>query len=247
MHKKDLDMVSLTPKSTTPRSFPELIDITKRENWCVQPGCTTCGAMSFRKALHQIPREEILSGLRKLTQDFLINNQDMFSLIISEISFLGFGGELLDPLDGTPAGYQLKSNIDYQNRRAEERRAYEASQTPEFIAMYRLKKKNEAILATAPHRERKLASQEIIRSVSKQLEEISTGHILRVLGSKDFGISQQAIAGLLYKRLAAYYKREPIDNNDLNTLSLLAFNYSGHWKKLLDHINSFSQNEISNS
>ncbi len=163
-------MVNLTSKSTTPRSFPELIDISKQENWCVQPGCTTCGAISFRKALYQIPREEILSGLRNLTQDFLIKNQDMFSLIISEISFFGVGGELLGPLDGTPAGYQLKSNIDNQNRRAEKRLAYEASQTTESITMRRLKKKNEAILATAPHRERKLASQEIIRSVSKQLE-----------------------------------------------------------------------------
>lgn len=241
MCKKDLAMVNLTSKSTTPRSFPELINITKQENWCVQLGCTTCGAMSFRKALHQIPREEILSGLRNLTQDFLIKNQDMFSLIISEISFFGVGGELLGPLDGTPAGYQLKSNIDNQNRRTEKRLAYEASQTPESIAMRRLKKKNEAILVTAPHRERKLASQEIIRSVSKQLEEISTGDILRVLASKDFGISQQTIAGLLYKRLAAHYKREPIDNNDLNTLSLLAFNYAGYWKKLLDHINNLSQ------
>lgn len=228
-----------------PSTFSELVEISKQENWCVRPRCTTCGAINFRKALQKISREKIISGLRSLSEDFLANNKDLFCLTIEEISIFGVGGELLEPLKGTPAASELRSNIDFQNRIEEKRRAYAASQTPEAIASLREKKKAEAILQTAPHRERKLASLEIIRAAAQELEKLSPDKILTIIAENNFGISPQALGGLVYKRLAEHYKHETIHNNDLNTLSFLATNYAGYWKKLLERINRLPRNHIS--
>ena len=134
-------MPSTTSSIAPPASFAELIEVARREEWCVRVGCTTCGALPFRKALRQILRQDVVAGLRAMTQRFLAENSEMFRLIIWETSAFGYGGELLEPLAGTPAAEQLQANIDYQNRKDEKRRAYAASQTPEAIAERRAKKK----------------------------------------------------------------------------------------------------------
>lgn len=217
-------------------SFSELIEIAKRENWCVSPGCTTCGAKTFRIALKEIQHDDIIAGLRMMTDRFLSENSDMFRLIIAETSAFGFGGELLEPLVGTPAADQLRANIDYQNRRDQERLEYAASQTPEAIAQRRLEKKAEGLLATAPHRERKAESQDVIRAVAREVDQIPAGSILAALSSKEFGVPLPAIGGLVYKRLVGYYRVEPILTKDLAFLSSLAQAHAGYWKKLFDRL-----------
>ena len=229
-------MSDTTTPAISSASFAELIEIAQRENWCVRPGCTTCGSLPFRRALREIPRDEIIANLRLMTHGFLANNSDMFRLIIWETSFLGYGGELLEPLAGTPAADRLRANIDYQNQKAEKRRAYAASQTPEAIADRRAKKQEEAVLLTAPHRERKIASQDAIRAVAKELDETPVGSILAVVASKEFAVSYSALGGLVYKRLAEHFRNQPILPEDLNNLSQLAAAHAGHWKKLLDRL-----------
>jgi hypothetical protein len=68
-----------------------------------------------------------------MTHGFLAKNSDMFRLIIWETSILGYGGELLEPLAGTPAADRLRANIDYQNQKAEKRRAYLEGQQGAYI------------------------------------------------------------------------------------------------------------------
>jgi hypothetical protein len=99
-------------------SLSHLIQIAQRKRWCTRPVCTTCGAHPFRNALREIPRDQVIAGLRLLSRDFISGHTDMFRLVISEVSFFGVGGELLIPLEGTPAGEQLRANIDYQHREA---------------------------------------------------------------------------------------------------------------------------------
>lgn len=229
-------MPSTTSSIAPPASFAELIEVARREEWCVRVGCTTCGALPFRKALRQIPRLDVIAGLRALTQRFLAENSEMFRLIIWETSAFGYGGELLEPLAGTPAAEQLQANIDYQNRKDDKRRAYAASQTPEAIAERRAKKKIDAVLATAPHRDRKLANQDAIRAVAEELAKTPTGQILTVLATREYDVPYAAIGGLVYKRLAEYYRAERIAPSDLTFLSNLAAGHAGHWKKLLDRL-----------
>ena len=143
----------------------------------------------------------------------------------------------MEPLAGTPAADRLRANINYQNQKAEKRRAYTASQMPEAIADRRAKKKELAALMNAPHPhrgERKSSSQAAIRAVAKELGETAAGSILAIVASKEFDTAYFAICGLLYKRLADHFKHEPIQAEDLNNLSQLAATYAGHWKKLLD-------------
>ncbi len=178
----------------------------------------------------------MIAGLRLLSRDFLSKNKDMFRLVVSEVSFFGVGGELLGPLKGTPAGEQLRANIDYQHREYERRKAYLATQTPEAIAERRAKRKAAKEQSTAPHRERKLASESGIRAAARELDATPVACILELVARKNFDVPLQAVAGLVYKRLIEHYKASQIESEDLRTLSHLAERHSGYWKKLLERV-----------
>jgi hypothetical protein len=47
---------------------------------------------------------------------------------------------------------------------------------------------------------------------------------------------RQAIGGVVYRRLAAFYRDKPISSADMLDLTALAGNASGHWVKLLRRI-----------
>ena len=217
-------------------SLSHLIQIAQLKRWCTRPVCTTCGAHPFRNALREIPKDEVIAGLRLLSRDFISEHADMFRLLISEVSFFGVGGELLVPLEGTPAGEQLRANIDYQHREYERRRAYLATQTPEAISERRAERKAAKLQSTAPHRERKAASENKIRSAARQLNETPAACILGVVARREFDWPVQAVGGLVYKRLLEHYKATPIQGNELRTLSELAERHSGYWKKLFDRV-----------
>ncbi len=218
---------------TNKLTFSELIDISEREGWCTRPVCTTCGSHPFRTALREIPRGEVIACLRLLSKEFLSGHKGMFRLVISEVSFFGVGGELLDPLEGTPAGDQLRSNIDYQHRKYEERQAYLATQTPEAIAQRRAERRVAKLQSSAPHRERTSAFEAEIRAAGQELDATPVTGILNLVAQKDFGVPLRAVGGLVYQRLLEHYRAVPIQGNDLQTLSKLAECHSGHWRKLL--------------
>ena len=109
-------------------SFAELIDVAIARHWCTRPLCTTCGSHPFRNALKEIPNKDVIAGLRELSDEFLSTNDGMFRLIIQEIAFFHIGGELLEPLAGTPAAVHLQRNIDFINSKYEKRKAYEVLQ-----------------------------------------------------------------------------------------------------------------------
>lgn len=219
-----------------PSSLAELIEFADRENWCTRPVCTTCGAIPFRTALRAIPRDDVITGLRSLSLEFLAKNADMFRLIVSEAAFSPTGGDLLDLLEGTPAANQLQLNIGFENMKYEKRQAYLATQTPEAIARRRAEKKAAKELSTAPHRDRKLASQNAIRAALQELDATPAHGILELVISKDFGIPRKVIGGLVYKRLIKHFKAAPIQPNDLIVLAKLAELHAGHWKKLLGRV-----------
>jgi hypothetical protein len=217
-------------------SLAKIIATAERNGWCTQPLCTTCGSHDFRSALQVIPKDEVISGLRLLPTEFFYKHADMFRLIIQEISLFGVGGELLDPLEGTPAGDQLLSNIEYQNSKNDSRNAYLATQTPEEIARRRAQKKADKENATAPHRERKATSETEIRAIQAELNLMPVEQILQFVEARNFNVSMQAIGGLIYKRLCDYYKTTSIQRVDLGVLSLLADRHAGHWRKLFDQV-----------
>jgi hypothetical protein len=217
-----------------PTSLEELIAVAKRLEWCTSLGCTTCGALPFRKSLREIPREDVIFELRLMSSQYLQNNLELFRMIIWEISAFGYGGELMDPLADTPAAVHLRAFIDWRHRQDERRRAYADSQTPEAIAESRAKKKADAIQATASHRERKAASQDAIGAVARNLVETPTSKIIALVNATEFSVSYSAIGGIVYRRLVDYYRAEPILPADLDSLTRLAANHGGHWKKLLD-------------
>ena len=216
-----------------PLSLEELIDVADRESWCVRPFCTTCGAVPFRTALSKIKREDVIAGLRLLTTELIMEHSSMFRLIISETAYFRIGGDLLGPLEGTPAGNQLNLDIECQNRRDEERSRYIDSQTPEAIAKRRTEIRAARKQATAPHRDRKLASQEMMREARILLASTPDKDVLALLGSKDLEAPMQAIGGLLYERLRKYYRGTPMDPVHRKILERLADLHLGHWKQLL--------------
>jgi hypothetical protein len=219
-----------------PTALACLIDTAKRKGWCTTPGCTTCGSQEFRHALRKLPKEEVIKGLRLFSSDFLSEHDDTFRLVILETSLFGVGGELLDPLEGTPAGDQLQANIDYQRRDYERREADLASQTIEVINERRAQRKTDKERVTAPHRDRKAASENEILAIKSELQLVPVEHILQFVEGKKFDVPMQAVGGLIYKLLLDHYKKNPIQHDDLRVLSLLADRHSGYWRKLFNQV-----------
>jgi hypothetical protein len=230
---------------TSQLTFSELIDISEREMWCTRPLCTTCGAHPFRTALRAIPLDDVIAGLRLLSEEFLSSHRGLFRLVISEVSFFGVGGELLDPLAGTPAGDHLRANIDWQHCKYERQKAYLATQTPEAIAERRAERKAAKLQLSAPHRERKSASELGIRAAAQELDATPATGILGLVTRKNFGVPLRAVGGLVYQRLLEHYKAAPIRGDDLRTLSELAERHSGHWRKLLVRVLQPTGSQIS--
>ena len=219
-------------------SFTELLEAGASGKMCTKFPCTTCGGLPFRNALKAFTRDEVISDLRQLSEDFLAKNNAMFRLIVSEISVFPTGGDLLADLDGSAAAKQLLVKIDFQNQRFVDRQAYLASQTPEAIAHSRLLRKAEQLDSTATHRDKKLATVGAMRAASDKLNLTPDHQILEVITSTDLGVSNEALGGLVFSRLRKFYKSNCIEKPQLDELSFLADTYSGHWAKLLNEIKS---------
>jgi hypothetical protein len=219
-------------------SFTELLEAGASGKMCTKFPCTTCGGLPFRNALMAFTKDEVLSELRQLSEEFLAKNNAMFRLIVSEISVFPTGGELLSHLEGSAAAKQLLANIDFQNQRFVERQAYLASQTPEAIAHSRLLRKAERLDATAPHRDKKLVTIDLMQAASDMLDLTPDNQVLEIIIDTDLGVSKEALSGLVFSRLRKFYKINVIEKPQLDALSFLADAYSGHWVKLLNEINS---------
>lgn len=218
----------------SPSSLEELIDVAERENWCTKPFCTTCGSVSFRAELGKIKREEVIAGLRLLTAEFIAEHSGTFRLIIRDTAYFGFGSDLLGPLEGTPAGNRLNLDIERQERREDDRRRYLDSQTPEAIVKRRVEIRAERKEATAPHRDRKLASQETMREARILLDSTPDKDVLTLLDGKGLGAPMLAIGGFLYERLRKHYRGIPMEPSQREILKKLADLHLGHWKQLFD-------------
>ena len=162
----------------------------------------------------------------------------MFRLIVLEISALPTGWDLLEDLNGTPAAEQLRANIAYQNERAAARLAYEASQDPAAVAQRRAEKKAERLRATAPHREKKSASQRAILETLPQLEYVEDAQLLGKIMNANICAPMEAIGGIFYKRLLSHYRSRGASDDDLERLAALAVKHGGHWAKLLSKISA---------
>ena len=215
-----------------PSAFNELIERSKRENWCTSPGCTTCGALPFRRELREIAHDDVIAGLREMSGDALSSRLDMFRLVVNELSIFGFGGELLDPLKETPAGAQLRADIDHREHLYEKRQVYLATQTPEAIERRRAERKAKREELTSGHRARKETSHSAIQKALQLLEFIPDNEILIAIDRADFDAPLPAIGGLVYKRLRSHYRTAPMQPKDQEILSNLANEHRGYWKKL---------------
>lgn len=225
---------------TQPNSLDELIDMAIREEWCTQLFCTTCGARTFRGALAEIPRTEIIAGLRRLPREFVAGHREMFRTIVMEAAAFSSGKDLIVPLAGTPAGDQLHADIEYYESRLARQRAYLESQDPEAIKQRRAAKRAARQRATQPHRDRKSAMQETIREAATVLNSTPSAEIFSLLARHKFDAPAQAIGGLLYKRLASHFRQTPLLPEDIDVLKNLAAAHNGYWKKLLQRLMSMS-------
>lgn len=219
-----------------PTSLAELIDMAIREEWCTRLFCTTCGARTFRDALRGIPRAEVIVGLRRLPREFVAAHQEIFRMIVMEAAAFPSGEDSVAPLAGTPAGDQLRVDVEFHKLRREKQGAYLESQAPEAIERRRAAEKAARQRATEPHRERKTAMQELVRAAATVLESTPPAEILSMLARNELAAPLQTIGGLAYKRLASHFRRTPARPEDIDVLRRFAAMHKGYWKKLLDRV-----------
>ena len=98
--------------------FKDLMYHALKSKWCVKPLCTTCGALKFRNKLKNFTDEEIVEGLKILPPEFmeLEDSTDALRICFATASIFGVGGDLLAPLEGTPAWTALRKVLDYNKK-----------------------------------------------------------------------------------------------------------------------------------
>lgn len=86
-----------------------------KSKWCVKPFCTTCGSSEFKNGLKKFSNDEIIEGLKILPDDFmeLDDSIDALRICFYTASIFGVGGDLLKPLEGSPAWTVLRQVLDY--------------------------------------------------------------------------------------------------------------------------------------
>ena len=98
--------------------FKDLMYHALESKWCVKPFCTTCGSFEFRDELKKFSNDEIVEGLKILPVEFmeLEESTDALRICFYTASIFGVGGDLLEPLEGTPAWIVLRKVLDYNKK-----------------------------------------------------------------------------------------------------------------------------------
>jgi hypothetical protein len=101
-------------------SLEDIIRRARVLKWCVDYGCTTCGAHKFRAALKVFSRDQLVEELKTLKEQFLndISNRCALLLIMHEVVFLENFTGLSFELAGSKAGEFLDRaiRIEYERR-----------------------------------------------------------------------------------------------------------------------------------
>jgi len=97
------------------KEFKDLM-VNSLGKYCVNPFCTTCGSLDFKKALNKFTRDEIVEGLKSLPEEYLQlrDSDDALLSCFYKASLFGIGGDLVEPLKGTPAGNELESILRHE-------------------------------------------------------------------------------------------------------------------------------------
>jgi len=97
------------------KEFKDLM-VNSLGKYCVNPFCTTCGSLDFKKALDTFSRDEIIEGLKSLPDDYLElrDSDDALLTCFFKASLFGTGIDLIEPLKGTPAGRRLELILKYE-------------------------------------------------------------------------------------------------------------------------------------
>jgi hypothetical protein len=98
--------------------FKDLMYHALKSKWCVKPFCTTCGSFEFRDELKKFSKDELVEGLKILPAEFmeLEDSTDALRICFYTASIFGVGGDLLVPLEGTPAWTTLRKVLDYNKK-----------------------------------------------------------------------------------------------------------------------------------
>ena len=97
------------------KEFKDLM-VNSLGKYCVNPFCTTCGSLDFKKALDTFTSDEIVEGLKSLSEDYLElrDSDDALLTCFYKASLFGTGWDLVEPLKDTPAGKELESILKYE-------------------------------------------------------------------------------------------------------------------------------------
>jgi len=118
----------------------EILLLSKRSNWCTKLHCSTCGATEFRGRLREFNREELIESLKGLDQTTISENSEALPLCFHTASLFGTSKDLLESLDGTPAGEVLLNIFSHEKYRKEERQAKQQESTDRHLNKLELEK-----------------------------------------------------------------------------------------------------------
>jgi len=211
----------------------DLIEVALEKRWCTSLHCTTCRALDFRRELGRHSKEEILTDLRKLPQEFCEQHSDVIRLIFVEIAIFPTCFDLIEPLANTPAGMVLQSAITHAESIAEKQREHERWCSPEAAKERAIARKRRNEIAHKLRLSKKMESERALVVFRKAIGRADFPGFFTALTDVEDRLIGRAVGGIAYSSLRELLIDGKLSEAETDLLEKCASNFGGYWRKLM--------------
>ena len=159
----------------------------KRKRYCANRICTTCCAIPLRKLLSKYTEEEIIEGMKTMTDEYVnqfidqMEGKEILIFLFYKLSKTGGGYELIQIFEGRPICNFLYQAIHFKkNRELKHQRILENQHEAHLARIQRDKDQAQINIWNAIRRRDYKAIQYLLKKCI-QLEEKKDGKILKDL------------------------------------------------------------------
>ena len=223
----------------------ELILTAGEQGWCTSTKCGysecyICRAkglnQGFRLFLRVLPREEAIGDLRELSQEICDRYPHILRTVFVDFSSLQgikAGTDLVEPLNGTPAGAVLEAAICHAQERYNAWCSKERFSSPE-AARSRAEARRQKIAEDQKLRSRRRAELEKKLLIFREaIDQSDFDRFLSELQGLRDPLVVRAIGGIAYVVLRRRLRGGQLSKAELELFKKYASNFRGYWAKLV--------------
>jgi len=159
----------------------------KKRRYCARRYCTTCGSLPLKKLLSRYTEEEIIEGMKKMTDEYVnqfidhMDGKEILIFLFYKLSKTGSGYDIIKIFEGRPICNFLYQAIQFkENRELKHQRVLENQHEAHLARIERDKNNAQINIWNAIRRKDYQAIKHLLKK-GIQLEEEKDGNRLKDL------------------------------------------------------------------